>query len=223
MRILALETSTEYCSAALYANSQIWEKGLLVGNMHSELLLPMVQELLAEGGLALSQLDGIAFGAGPGSFTGLRIACSCAQGLAFGADLPVVPVSTLEALAHGTGAGRVATCLDARMQEVYFAAYCRSGDRLEATHQPGLCRPEAVPALLTEGWLGCGSGFAAYREALDRRLGAALRDILPEVYPKAASVALLALPILADGGGVSAWKAAPVYLRDKVALKVCER
>ncbi len=123
LKILAFDTSTEYCSVALFLDGAIKSREVLAGQRHSELILPMVRQGLAEGGLALTQLDGIAFGAGPGSFTGLRIACGIAQGLAFGADLPVLGVCTLEALAQEAGGGRVIAALDARMSQIYHAAY----------------------------------------------------------------------------------------------------
>ena len=123
LKVLAFDTSTEYCSVALFQDGAIMSREALAGQRHSELILPMVRQTLTEAGLTLTQLDGIAFGAGPGSFTGLRIACGIAQGLAFGADLPVAGICTLEALAQEAGGGRIIAALDARMSQIYHAAY----------------------------------------------------------------------------------------------------
>jgi tRNA threonylcarbamoyladenosine biosynthesis protein TsaB len=223
MRILALETSTEITSIALLIDDVLQERRAPAGMLSSQWLLPAVRRLMAEADLALDQLDGISFGAGPGSFTGLRVACACAQGMAYGADLPLVPVSTLEALAHAAGAERVAACLDARMHEVYFSAYLRHGDSFEEVIVPGLHAPAEVPPLEGGGWVGCGSGFAAYGDALRTRLGSAIGIERPDTWPVAGSVARLAAPRLAAGQAIPAWEAAPAYIRDKVALKVCER
>ncbi len=223
MRILAFDTSTEYCTAALLIDSALTYREVHAGQTHSQLLLPMCQDLLAEAGLGLTQLDGIAFGAGPGSFTGLRIACAVAQGLAFGADVPVLGVGTLLALAEASGAARVIACLDARMGEVYHAAYRREVGDWMTESEPQLCAPQQVPAVAGLDWYGCGSGFRAYTEPLQARYGAALVSIRPELYPHAREIARLAAPHIKAGQGMAAELAAPLYIRDKVALKICER
>lgn len=223
MRILAFDTSTEYCTAALLIDSALTYREVHAGQTHSQLLLPMCQDLLAEAGLGLAQLDGIAFGAGPGSFTGLRIACAVAQGLAFGADVPVLGVGTLLALAEASGAARVIACLDARMGEVYHAAYRREVGDWMTESEPQLCAPQQVPTVAGLDWYGCGSGFRAYTEPLQARYGAALVSIRPELYPHAREIARLAAPHIKAGQGMAAELAAPLYIRDKVALKICER
>jgi tRNA threonylcarbamoyladenosine biosynthesis protein TsaB len=144
VKILALDTSTENCSAALWLDGAIASREVLAGQRHSELILPMVGELLAEAGIGLRALDGIAFGSGPGSFTGLRIGCGVAQGLAFGADLPVAGICTLLALAQGSGGDRVIGCLDARMGEIYHAVYERSANGWQTIHEPRLCAACAI-------------------------------------------------------------------------------
>jgi len=166
MRILAFDTSTGACTVALGDRTRWNERSEHADSRHSELLLPMIRSLLSEAGIALSQLDGIAFGSGPGSFTGLRIGCGVAQGLALAADLPVVGVSSLEAIAqavHTThGSTRVVTALDARMQEVYFAAFELEGDRWRARIEPCVLPPREVP--MPDGrWTGAGNGFAVRR------------------------------------------------------------
>jgi tRNA threonylcarbamoyladenosine biosynthesis protein TsaB len=223
VRILALDTSTEYCSVALWIGGEIDARETLAGQRHSELVLGMVDDLLRRHGLATGELDGIAFGAGPGSFTGLRIACGITQGLAFGTCLPVVGVGTLLALAAAAAAERTVCCLDARMGEVYHAAYIVAGGSWSTVHAPALRAPDAVPALPAGQWIGCGSGFAAQREALVRRYAGRLSAIMPDVYPHAKHIARLAVPEFEAGRSCAAAAAAPVYLRDKVALRSDER
>jgi tRNA threonylcarbamoyladenosine biosynthesis protein TsaB len=193
------------------------------GQRHSDLVLPMVDSVLNESGLRLVDLDGIAFGAGPGSFTGLRIACGVAQGLAFGAGLPVAPVVTLIALAEAVGAPRVVTCLDARMGEIYHAAYERGGANWIETSAPALCSPETAPIVAGEGWIGCGSGFDLYRERLAARLGERLSGVAMGIYPHAREIVTLGAALLAAGAGVPAEQAVPLYVRDKVALRMHEQ
>jgi len=241
MNYLVLDTSTEWCSAALWLDGRVEARRVLAEQRHSSLLLPMLDELLRESALGLRQLDGIAYGAGPGSFTGLRIACAVTQGLALGADLPVVGVSTLESIAEQTGAdrvlrqdrpegerlaacpSRVLTVLDARMAEVYWAAYRREGDGWQAVVEPQLALPESVAVPDGDGWVGAGNGFVALREVLRPRLAARLARIDDTLMPDAAAMAPLAARAFARGEGMDAALAAPVYLRDKVALTVDER
>ena len=169
------------------------------------------------------ELDGIAYGAGPGSFTGLRIACAVTQGLAFGAGLPVVGISTLESIAEQTGADRVLTVLDARMAEVYWAAYARDGAGWRVMCAPQLALPESVTVPAGEGWVGAGNGFTVLGEALRPRLETQLARIDETLMPDAAAMVPLAEAAFARGEGGDAALAAPIYLRDKVALTVNER
>lgn len=223
MNILAFDTSTEYCSAALLHEGELAFREACAGQRHSELLLPMIEALLHETRLRLADLDGIACGAGPGSFTGVRIACGVAQGLAFGAGLMVVPVGTLAALAESAQASRVVACLDARMGEIYHAAYRRRGDDWEEVVAPGVCKAESAPPLEGGDWTGCGSGFAVYGEALAARYRGQLAAVRAQSFPHAREVARLAAPVLAAGEGVPAEELAPLYVRDRVALKMHER
>lgn len=223
MKILALDTSTEYCSVALLREGRVHAEEVHAGQKHSDLLLPMIDRLLAGAGLCLEEICGIAFGAGPGSFTGLRIACAVAQGLAFGAGKMVVPVSTLLAMAAGSGAARVVAALDARMNEVYLAAYVRDGDGWRTVIRPSLQAPGDAPELPGVGWTGVGSGFAVAGGALARACGDRLATVDTLRHPHAADMARLAVPLFAAGLGVAPEEAAPLYVRDKVALKVSER
>ncbi len=223
MKILALETSTEHCSVALWHDGAVDEAEARAGRRHSEMLLPMVHRLLERQRLTVKGLDGIAFGEGPGSFTGLRIGCGVVQGLAFGAGLQVAGVGTLLAMAAASEADHVVCCLDARMGEIYHAAYARSGTGWETVHAPGLWAPEEAPALPAGSWAGCGNGFAAHAEALERRYAGRLSAIMPEVLPHARHVAALAARDFAAGKAVPPEQAVPVYIRDRVALKTGER
>lgn len=223
MNILAFDTSTEYCSAALWRDGQVFERAAAAGQSHSTLLEGMVDAVLADAGLTLHALDGLAFGEGPGSFTGLRIACAVAQGLAFAVGLPVAGVGTLKAMAAASGATRAICCIDARMHEVYHAAYELEGGQWREVSAPRVCAPAQVPLPEGNGWIGCGSGFAAHGDLLRGRLGDALAGVRPDTHPLAREIAVLAAPVFAAGGGLAAELAAPVYVRDKVALKTVER
>jgi tRNA threonylcarbamoyladenosine biosynthesis protein TsaB len=220
MRILALETSTEFCSVALWQDGAVLEAGRLAGQSHSSLILPMVRSLLADAGVAMTDLDAIAFGAGPGSFTGVRIAVAVAQGLAFAHDTPVVPVTSLAALAEDRGAPRVLACLDARMGELYLGAYERSNGGWSAIIAPCLVRPDALPGAAGR-FAGVGSGFARHGEALVAAYD--LEAVDGNVHPQARAVAVLGAAAFAAGAGILADQAAPLYLRDKVALDVHEQ
>ena len=211
MRFAAIETSTQWCSVALWCDGEIASLERPAGQRHSEMVLPMLHEVLEKRKTSLQQLDALAFGAGPGSFTGLRIACALAQGLALPRALPVLGVSTLEALAEDSGARRVVACIDARMREVYYAALEKAAGRWREVIAARCVAPHQAPRPPGEHWVGCGSGFAAYGEM-------GLARTLPQVHPTAAAVAALAAPRFAAGEGVDAGLAAPVYLRDKVAL-----
>jgi tRNA threonylcarbamoyladenosine biosynthesis protein TsaB len=206
MRFAAIETSTEWCSVAVWDEGEMRSLERRAGHRHSELALPMLEKLLHG-----RPLDAVAFGAGPGAFTGLRIACALAQGLAFARNLPVLGVSSLEALAQESGAERVVACIDARMREVYYAALEKRAGRWHEVIAPQCVPPLAAPRPRGEGWIGCGNGFAVYGNMGFAR-------VFPEVHPTALAVAQLAARKLAAGEGVDAAAASPVYLRDKVAL-----
>lgn len=223
MNVLAFDTSTEYCSVALMTGDAMDCERCLAGQRHSELLLPMIDAVMKHRNLALSRLSGIAFGAGPGSFTGLRIACGVAQGLAFGASLPVVGIGTLLALAEAAAADRVIACIDARMGEVYHAAYEKNNDEWRTHCEPGLYKAAEVPQLAGGSWVGCGSGFSAHGDALRQRYGDRLVSILADAHPDAAAIARLAVVKFARGEALAAAQAVPLYIRDKVALTVAER
>jgi len=220
MRLLALDTSTEWCSVAAGDGDRWVEERLHSREAHSEHVLPMVDRALASCGYTLSGLDAIAFGAGPGSFTGVRIAAGVAQGLALGANLRVLPVCTLEAIARIDGGDRVIACLDARMREIYVAAYERDGERYVEVAAPRVLAPDRALRPRGDGWRGAGNGFAAY-PALRERLALSIVD--DSAMPTARAIGAIALPRLRAGEGVTAAEALPIYVRHRVALTAAER
>ena len=221
VRLLSIDTTEEACSAALLTDGAVAERFELAPRRHSELILPMMAGLLSDAGLHLNDLDALAFARGPGSFTGVRIAASVIQGAAFGADLPVVPVSSLQALAQGAFRTRRATAvlsaLDARMGEVYWGAYRADREGLmRPVIDEGVCAPHHVAVPEGGDWWGIGSGWASYAAELGARCAMHLpRDAEARVH--AQDVATLAAALFAAGGAVPAEQALPVYLRDEVA------
>jgi tRNA threonylcarbamoyladenosine biosynthesis protein TsaB len=224
MKILALDTATEACSAALLVDGSLIFREDELERGHAEHILPMIDAVLAEGRTTLKALDAIAFGRGPGGFTGVRLAASVTQGLAFGASRPVVPVSDLAAVAQRvldleSSAERVLVCNDARMREVYWACFERRGELAEAVTAEAVTSSEAVT--LPQGWgnaafAAAGRGLRAYPE-LQQRWGERIRPAHPELLPHAREIARLALPEVAAGHARPAAQALPVYLRDDVA------
>lgn len=221
MPILALETATEACSAALHLDDgTVVSRFEHAPRLQTQLLLPMVDALLAETGLTLKALDAVAYSRGPGAFTGVRIAASAAQGLAFGLDLPVLAVSSLQTLAQHvhrlTGRERVLALFDARMDEVYAGAYVLQGTLMEPVAADGLFPPERVPELPGD-WFLAGNGCA-----LSMKLPGTLRvtGALPDVHPHAHDLALLARAAFERGEARPADQALPVYLRDEVWQKL---
>jgi tRNA threonylcarbamoyladenosine biosynthesis protein TsaB len=217
--ILAIETSSELASCALLRGGVLTRRASNGVRTHSQSILPMVQELLAEAGIALADCDAIAYGAGPGSFTGVRTATGVAQGLAFGAKLPVVAVVTLAAMAHSAGeaagATEVLAALDARMGEVYWGRYRKEGLAWIEIDAPALAAPEAVPA--PGSATACGNAYSAYPQMAGA--DAALADIMPD----AGAVAQLAALEFAAGRVLAAAQAQPLYLRNKIAFTSAER
>ena len=216
-RLLALETAGETCSVALLDNGSVIERFEQAPRQQTERVLPMVEGILEEAGFRLADLDGIAFGHGPGAFTGVRVAAAVTQGLAFAADLPVVGVSTLAACALSAQALKVnphvIACFDARMGELYLGVYeCEPGSA-NAVLCDGLFKPDALPELPCAEWMIVGSGLV-YQDALRAAYGASF--CVADAHPRAQAVAQLALPAFERGEGVSAEQAQPVYLRDQV-------
>jgi tRNA threonylcarbamoyladenosine biosynthesis protein TsaB len=223
MNLLALDTSTEHLSLALMVGGKTLTFEVNAGQTHSQLILPQIQALLSAANLRLANLDGLAFGAGPGSFTGVRIAAGVAQGLGFGANLPVAGVCTLLALAEESGASKVIACLDARMGEVYHAAYEKVETQWQAVIAPGLYKPEAAPVLQGKDWVGVGSGWQSYGPQLNIIYDDQLLDVEGALLPTASAILRLALPRFSSGDPLLASAALPIYIRNRVALKTAER
>ena len=225
MKILAIDTATEACSAALYADGEINQFYRVAPREHSHIILPMIEQLLAEAEISLAQLDALAFGRGPGSFMGVRIAAGVTQGIAFAHELPVVPVSTLAAIAQvahdETGAVNVLSAIDARMNEVYWGAYRLSDDGcMELTGKEIVILPEQVNCPGKHDWCGAGSGWASYADRLTAALAPDCVTLQrPDCFPSAAAIVRLAVSAYQAGRHVTASQAVPVYLRDKVAKK----
>lgn len=223
MKLLALDTATEACSVALNLNGEVIERFALSPRRHSRDLLPMVESILADAGLSLKQLDALAFGRGPGAFTGLRVATAMVQGLAFAVDLPVLPISTLAALAQQglreQQVSHVLSAIDARMNEVYWGAFIAKDGLMTPLASETVAMPENVtqPAVQTK-WFGIGTGWA-FRE----RMAVTVTSCQTQAWPHAQDIAILASADLKQGKALPAEQAMPVYLRDKVALKKSER
>jgi tRNA threonylcarbamoyladenosine biosynthesis protein TsaB len=226
MQILAFDASTELCAVALHSGNAWRERVERAGQRHSDLLLPMIDAMLAEAGVRLAALEAIAFGAGPGSFTGLRIACGVAQGLALGSGIPLLGISTLEAIAEAAwqrdSTERVIAALDARMHEVYVAAYEREGRVWRTCMEPAVVKPHLVEPPDGSDWIGAGNAFPAY-PALCERLQGRLAGWSGDVAPTARAIATLAMPRIRAGLGVAAEDAAPLYVRHRIALTTAER
>jgi tRNA threonylcarbamoyladenosine biosynthesis protein TsaB len=223
VNVLSIETSSDQLSLALAYAGSMHTFDQIVGNRHAELILPEIERLLQAAGAGIEALDAVVFGAGPGAFTGLRIACGVAQGLALPRGLPVLGVGTLEALAEDSGAARVIACIDARMGEIYHATYRRAGNAWEALNAPELIAPGELPVPDDDGWVGCGSGFRAHGAVLAQRCGGRLVRVDSDALPHASAMLRLALPRFAAGEGKDPAEAVPLYVRDKVALKIHER
>jgi len=183
----------------------------------------MIDEVLHAGGLTIAGLDAIAFGAGPGSFTGLRIACGVVQGLAFPGKIRCVPVGSLEALAQASEGEHVVVCVDARMGQIYHAAFERSDGDWVQVLAPSLCDPGEVPELPGDDWLGCGNAFDRYPDIMNGSYRQKVSRVMADLVPQAREIALLGARYLARGYSVPSTEALPVYVRNKVALTMKEQ
>jgi tRNA threonylcarbamoyladenosine biosynthesis protein TsaB len=224
MNILALDSSTEACSVALMTGDQLLSRHEIAPRKHAELILPFMDQLLAEAGLALKQIDALAFGRGPGAFTGIRIATGVMQGIAFAVDLPVIPVSTLAAIAQGAGrehgAARVIAAIDARMDEVYWGSFeADENGLMRAVGEECVVSPDQAPTVEGSDWFGSGSGWSTYDTVLAEHYGSQIAETHGEYLPNAMDIAALAVREYRAGNVVQAEQALPVYLRDKVAEK----
>ncbi|MES2501163.1 MAG: tRNA (adenosine(37)-N6)-threonylcarbamoyltransferase complex dimerization subunit type 1 TsaB [Pseudomonadota bacterium] len=232
MNLLALDTSTEFLSLALTKDDRIFTHYQAAGSAASQLVLPQIQVLLDSANIKLQDLDGIAFGAGPGAFTGVRIASGVAQGLGYGANLPVVGINTLTAVAEASGQQKVIVCLDARMGEIYHAALVKQNGIWIEISATKVCKPQAAPLLVSKDWvegndwLGVGSGWAVYGEVLTQIYANNLSqhsNFIADITPTAEAILRLAQPVFESGQAKSAAEAMPIYIRNRVALTILER
>ncbi len=237
MKLLALDTSTDACSVALCINDEVQVDHRIAPQKHAQLLLPMIDRMLSDAGLKATDLDGIAFGCGPGSFTGVRIAAATTQGIAFGADIGVIPISSLQALAQGASRTHQAThtiaCIDARMSEVYWGAYVIDEAGYAQTHIPDSMCPPADLVLPSDDkkqmWSLLGTGADEYIDEIKTSIaskGLTFEELVqhvPDAWPNAQDVLRVASPLVLTGNLKSADEALPIYLRNRVALTEAQR
>lgn len=239
MKLLAFETATEACSVAVYVDGEVRERFEIAPRRHAELALPWAEQLLAEAGIARSQLDAVALSRGPGAFTGVRLAIALAQGIALALDRPLLPVSTLAVLAAqvpppavlageaGCDIGAPHTILatiDARMGEIYTGTFVRQGDGVQATTDEAVVAPTAyrLPGDAI-GWIGVGTGFAAADGALATSLQDRFSRIDAQALPHATDLARLAVQAWQRGEAIAPERVEPAYLRNNVALTLREQ
>jgi len=228
MKLLALDTATEACSAALYIDGEITAKFQLAPREHTKLILKMIEDLLAEAGLKVTSLDAIAFGRGPGSFSGVRIATGVTHGLAFAADLPVIPVSTLASIAQSTyndhHAENVLAGIDARMGEIYWGCYQIADNGLMILNgDEQVSSAELIQLPDDKQWIGSGSAWKGYPDQLNQRFGSVLKQAYAEYLPHSSSIVQLAAYEYSQGSMLEASQAQPVYLRNDVAKKSAQQ
>ena len=223
MKLLAVDAATEACSVALLVGDVIYERHMVSPRGHAQRLLTMVDEVMNEAGQRLKSLDAIAFDRGPGSFTGVRVGTSVTQGLAFGADLPVIPVSSLAIIAQGTwretGQAQVLSVIDARMGEVYWGYYTLNEDVMVLTGSEHVCVADAITPAISGNWYGAGTGWQSYQSALQSVISAECNGINAEALPCAQDMLTLAKRHFIAKEYISADQALPTYLRNEVAKK----
>jgi tRNA threonylcarbamoyladenosine biosynthesis protein TsaB len=219
LKLLAIDTATEACSAALYIDGNILEKYELAPRKHAELILPMIDALLAEAELKLSSLDALAFGRGPGAFTGVRIATGVIQGLAFASDLPVVPISTLAAMAQSAASESniIISAIDARMSEIYWGIFSVGADEIVSPlSEEQVAKPESIDIDIKNECFGVGTGWATYEDILTTKFADNLKGFDANRFPRASDILKLAVKKFEEGNHIPAAQALPVYLRNKV-------
>lgn len=227
MNILALDTCTESCSAALLYQGQLFERVEITQRGHSDLILGMMDELFEQAGTDISAVEALAFGRGPGSFTGVRVGVGVAQGIAFARDIPVIPISSLAAVAQGVveqaGSDYIAVAMDARMGEIYCASYQIENGLVQGIDEERVCPPEQFKPVQTQRWVGVGTGWGEYEAILKENFANNMLDIQVEKYPQAGSIIKLAQQEILAGRLLPADQALPVYLRNNVAKKKGEQ
>jgi len=227
MKILAIETATDACSAALLIDGQVHVAFELAPRKHTQLILSQIEQVLAEGEIATQDLDAIAFGRGPGAFTGLRIAAGVTQGMSLAGDIPAIAVSSLAAMAQQAyqqhQEDKLYVALDARMNQVYWGEYQIQDELAVLQGEEVVITPEELPSTQSDGFVGIGSGWQAYPQTLQNQVQAETNATLQNIYPSAEHVALLAVPQYQAGILLSPEQVQPVYLRNKIAQTLKER
>ncbi|OUR63631.1 tRNA (adenosine(37)-N6)-threonylcarbamoyltransferase complex dimerization subunit type 1 TsaB [Methylophaga sp. 42_25_T18] len=227
MNILALDTCTESCSAALLYQGQIFERIEMTQRGHSDLILAMMDELFKQAESTIADVDAVAFGRGPGSFTGVRVGVGVAQGIAFARDIPVIPVSTLAAVAQGVvdefDNEHIAVAMDARMGEIYGANYQVVDGLVTLLDEEQVCPPETFKPISEQSWLGIGTGWAEYEAILSENYSGQLSQLEANRFPQAGNIIKLAQVEVEAGRLLPADQALPVYLRNNVAKKKGEQ
>ncbi len=227
MNILALDTCTECCSAALLYQGRVFERIEMTQRGHSDLILGMMDDLFKQAEITIAEIDAVAFGRGPGSFTGVRVGVGVAQGIAFARDVPVIPISSLAAVAQGAADAldidKLAVAMDARMGEVYCANYQLENGTVRLIDNERVCPPEQFKPENAQQWTGIGTAWSVYDEILAANFEGLLRGVSAEHYPLATSVLKLAEIEAEAGRLLPAEQAMPVYLRDNVAKKKGEQ
>lgn len=223
MKILAIDTATEACSAALYIDGEVTHEYKLAPREHTQLILPMVDRLMSTANLNMQDLDALSYARGPGAFTGVRIAAGVIQGLSYANDIPVVPVSTLAAIAAGVyfehGHRNVLSAIDARMGEVYWGVYRVAEDSIELIGEEIVTKPDRLSVMDANDWAGAGTGWSEYKDSLLQKFSIEDDKIFSDYLPSAETIVKLAAQDLKRGKQMSAHQAQPVYLRDNVAKK----
>lgn len=227
MNLLALDTSTESCSAAITLHGVLYQRQQMTQRGHSTLILGMLDELFKESGASIADMEALAFGRGPGSFTGVRIGVGVAQGIAFARELPVIPVSTLAAVAQAayeqTKQQNIAVAMDARMDEIYAASFEVIDGMASLLGEEMVCAAEAFHPVNSAQWLAAGNGWTVYSNALQTNFAKQLISLQADIFPQAATILKLAERLYQQGEFVSADKALPVYLRNDVAKKKAQQ
>jgi len=223
MKILAIDTATEACSAALYIDGEVMHEYKLAPREHTQLILPMVERLMRTADLKMQNLDALSYARGPGAFTGVRIAAGVIQGLSYADDIPVVPVSTLAAIAAGVyfehGHRHVLSAIDARMGEVYWGAYRVDDESIELIGDEIVIKPDQIAEIDSNDYVGAGTGWSEYKGSLQQKFSIDDDKIFSDYLPSAETIVKLAAHDLKLGKQMSAHQAQPVYLRDNVAKK----
>jgi len=223
MKILAIDTTTEACSAALYIDGEVTHEYKLAPREHTQLILPMVDRLMSSAGIKIQDLDALSFARGPGAFTGVRIAAGVIQGLSYANDIPVVPVSTLAVIAAGVyfkhGRKNVLTAIDARMGEVYWGAYKVGDNSIELIGDEVVVKPDQITSMDSSDWSAAGTGWSEYKDELQQKFSIDDDNIFSDYLPSAETIVKLAAQDYKRGRQMSAHQAQPVYLRDNVAKK----